>query len=141
MFKFFRRKTERFNLGSIGNDWIARPLTHDNVAGELKIRQLPKDIRHDVFKFVCLAQCEKLLNPAERSALTHEVQTALEHDGHCLMVLTHEIPERITWYAYSATEAALDLAFSSLGDPSVLWGINEDASWLEYENARQLVGV
>ena len=81
MFRLFRRKTERFNLGSIGNDWLARPLTHDNVVGELKIRQLPKDIRHDAFKFVCLAQCEKSLDPAERTALTLKVQTALEHDG------------------------------------------------------------
>jgi hypothetical protein len=142
MFGIFPRpKDQTFNVAAIGESWLVRPLTHDGVEGKLHVRQLPSNVARRSFGFVALSQNEASVQPDQISALTKQVQRALEHDGACLLVLIHEVPGQVTWYAYAASRGALDKAFAAVKTPSVRWGINEDKGWLEYEHARSLVGA
>ena len=142
MFNFFRRHRHRtFDIAAIGDEWLVRPLTHDGIAGTLRIRQVPAGIPRKDFPLVALGWTDKALAPGDATALTATVRQALEHDRRCLLVLVHEMPDRLSWYAYAHRQDALDAAFASLGDPSIRWGINDDEDWLEYTNARQLAGL
>ena len=141
MLSIFRRsKPATFNTAAIGDNWLSRPITHDGVAGTLHVRQIPSDVKRGDFPFVSLAQTEASLSHEAIVAQTNLVQRALEQDGRCLLVLTHEVPSSVTWYAYASTQEALDAAFASLSDPSLRWGGGEDKEWLEFEHARGLVG-
>lgn len=140
MFKLFGRpKHPTFDLAAIGNDWAVHPLTHDGIPGTLRVRQLPPGIARERFPQVAMAWADAASGDA--GARTGAIQSALERDRTCLLVLVHETADRTSWYAYSGSQERLDRSLASLKDPALHWGINDDASWAEYDNARRLVGA
>lgn len=140
MFKLFGRpKHPTFDLAAIGNDWADHPLTHDGIPGTLRVRQLPAGLVRDRFPQVAMAWADAARGDA--AARTGAIQSALEQDRACLLVLVHETADRTTWYAYSGSQERLDRSFGSLKDPTLHWGINDDPGWAEYDNARRLVGA
>ncbi len=142
MLSIFRRsKQHKFNIASIGENWLVRPLTHDNIPGKLHVRQLPSDVPRNHFPIVALAWTDKAEQTLEADSLSLSVRQTLEREGNCLLVLVHETPDRLTWYAYAASSKALDGAFASLSNEKLRWGVNEDRGWLEYEHAKNLVGA
>ena len=78
---------------------------------------------------------------ADVPALSRSVQESLEAQGAALLVLVHETPGRVMWYAYAADESVFDRALASLANAQLRWGVNEDPDWLEYEHGRNLVGA
>lgn len=142
MLNFFRRSRDpKFDLAAIGDRWLARPLTHDGVSGTLHVRQLPSDLRREAFPFVALAWMDGEQARGTDSAVFRSLRGALEKRGNGLVVLIHETPARVHWYAYAASEKILDEALASLDNKALHWGINEDRGWPEYDNARRLVGA
>lgn len=141
MLSFLRRFTRRrFDLAAIGDRWIERPIEHDGTPGSLRVRQLPANLPRKRFPQVALGWVARAAH-ADPGALTRSVQGALEQDGQCLLVLVHETPQGLAWYAYAAGNAPLDTAFASLGVAAVGWGINDDPDWAEYTHATGLVGL
>jgi hypothetical protein len=141
MLAFFRRFAgRRFDIAAIGDRWIARPIEHDGTPGSLRVRQLPDSLPRKRFPQVALGWIARA-DHADLESLTRSVQAALEQEGQCLLVLVHETPQGLAWYAYAAGNAALDTAFASLGVEAIGWGINDDPDWGEYTHAKGLVGL
>lgn len=142
MLNFFNRpERRRFQLEAIGDHWQQRPLTHDDVAGTLHVREVPASLAHKRFPCLALAWLDRSIAAVDPDALRRQVQQALEADARCLLVLVHETPHKLAWYAYAASEQALDGAFGSLAHAQLGWGINPDPDWYEYRHARGLVGL
>ena len=135
------RRQPGFDLAAIGERWLERPLTHDGVAGTLRIRQLPASLPRGDFPFVAMAWLDQALPAREAAERSEAIRQALERQGRCLLVLVHHTPDRLDCYAYAASAKALDRAFGALGDDALRWGINDDPGWREYEHARGLAGA
>ena len=140
MFNPFRPRHPTFDIAAIGNHWVGHPLTHDGIAGTLRVRLLPPDVARERFPLVALAWSDQP-PAADAAARTEAIQAALERDRSCLLVLVHETAGRTTWYAYSSSQERLDKSYGSLRDRALHWGINDDPGWAEYDHARSLVGT
>ena|SRR5690606_24694624 len=138
---FKRSKKPRFDIAAIGENWLVRPLSHENVQGRLHVRQVPTHVPRKHFPVVALAWIEDVKKVSDIAALGRSVKEALEEQGNCLLVLVHETSERVMWYAYAADAKSFNGPLSSLGEAGVRWGVNEDRDWLEYEHAKGLVGA
>ncbi|GAA3924021.1 hypothetical protein [Luteimonas lutimaris] len=142
MLNIFRRSRDpKFDIAAIGDHWLAWPLTHDGVSGTLHVRQLPFDLPRQEFPFVALAWMDGAETRGTDSAVFRSLKGVLEKRGSGLIVLVHETPGRVYWYAYAASAKILDEAFASLDNEALHWGINEDRGWPEYDNAKGLVGA
>lgn len=142
VFGFFKRQPQGFDLGALSAQWQQHSLLHDGVHGSLRIRELPSRLQRDRFPAVALAWYDRK-DPAEDvTALSGQVQQALEQQGRCLLVLVHDTPDRVSWYAYAGSDKVLDAALASLGEAAAIrWGVNDDPEWNEYDHARRLVGA
>jgi len=142
MFRFFRRsRPPRFDLARIGDAWDRHPLVHDGVAGSLDIRRLPAQPRQRDFPALAMAWVDKAALGEDIEALSQRLQQALEGESMALLVLRHDTPSRMSWYAYADADRTLDAALGALACERLHWGINDDPDWHEYAHARRLVGA
>ena len=142
MFRFFpRSRPPCFDLARIGDDWDRYPLVHDGVAGALEIRRLPAPPRQRDFPALAMAWVDKAALGGDIGALSQRLQQALEGESQALLVLRHDTPSRMSWYAYAGADRTLDAAIGALACERLHWGVNDDPDWHEYAHARGLVGA